>query len=241
MPDLDGDGGFLKVHQLSDYLVGLGKPSDDIDNTFTGRLLLLLESQAIFGEKVYDRVLEECVDRYWIDYTDHSDSFIPAFLINDILRFWRTLCVSYEAGTTQDPVKRRAKNYKLKFSRLLTCYSAILAIQAEFSTVGTISSKKALEVLKMTPNERLEYSRKLVLPQRKKIIDELTGMYEGFLLETDCSKSDLMEKMKDPSYYKKSLEGARKYGDSMFELLQGISEDQKGNLPNWRFFRYITV
>ncbi len=81
LPDLDGDGGFLKVHQLNDYLVGLGKPSDDADNTFTGRLLLMLESQPIFGNEVFDEVLKECVERYWIDYADHKDSFLPLFLL----------------------------------------------------------------------------------------------------------------------------------------------------------------
>lgn len=57
LPELNGDGGFLKVHKLSDYLIGLGKPSDDASNTFTGRLLLLLESQPIFGK--------ENMTKYW--------------------------------------------------------------------------------------------------------------------------------------------------------------------------------
>lgn len=110
LPELDADGGFLKVHPLSDYLRGLGKPSDDAENTFTGRLLLLLESKPIFGHACYDQVRQECVARYWVDYQDHRDSFLPAFLINDILRFWRTLCVNYEAGEGADPARRRAKN-----------------------------------------------------------------------------------------------------------------------------------
>ncbi len=112
---------FSEVHPLSDYLNGLGKPSDEANNTFTGRLLLLLESKAIFGESSYQYIRRECVRDIGRIYNDHSQNFLPAFLVNDILRFWRTLCVNYEAGLTTNPAKRRAKNYKLKYSRLLTC------------------------------------------------------------------------------------------------------------------------
>ena len=241
LPELDGDGGFLKVHPLSDYLVGLGKPSDDAENTFTGRLLLLLESKPVFGEDFYARVRRECVERYWIDYSDHSESFLPAFLINDILRFWRTLCVNYEAGTTSTPAKRRAKNYKLKYSRLLTCFSAILAIQAEFQRKGTVSADQALDILSLSPLERIKRVGDLFAKSAGKHVLEMVTMYDGFLLETSCSKEDLYSKMENPEYYKSSLTSARDFGDKMFELIQAIASESGKNSPGWRFFRYITI
>ena len=241
LPELDGDGGFLKVHRLSDYLVGLGKPSDDANNTFTGRLLLLLESQPIFGSEVYEHMLSECIERYWNDFSDHSDSFLPAFLINDILRFWRTLCVNYEVGMPSDPAKRRAKNFKLKFSRLLTCFSAILALQTEFVSKKTISSDSALKLIRLTPLERLQRSSEIAEASWSKEFKALENMYEGFLAETDCAKNELYRKMEQPDYYKTSLENARLFGDTMYRLMRGLSESEGDKGNGWRFFRYIAI
>lgn len=241
LPDLDGDGGYLKVHTLSDYLIGLGKPSDDADNTFTGRLLLLLESQPIFGHQTYLQVLTECVERYWVDYSDHSDSFLPAFLVNDILRFWRTLCVNYEAGTSQEPAKRRAKNYKLKYSRLLTCFSAILALQVTFKKAGTISQVDALDLLQRTPLERLSYCKSNLSESLAGKIRNLEEMYDEFLTNTNCSKNELYDKMSDPGYYTKSLRAAREFGDAMYLLLRDISEEDRDDKDSWRFFRYVAI
>jgi len=238
LPDPDADGSFLSVHKVSEYLVGLGKPSDDADNTFTGRLLLLLESYPLFGKDVYDHALRECVERYWIDFHDHSDSFLPAFLINDILRFWRTLCVNYEAGSTGPPEKRRAKNYKLKHSRMLICYSAIIALQAEYIQNQTISPETALLLLKDSPLNRLDVAKKKIGKGGFDHIDRLFDLYEKFLCETDCSKEILYEKMKDPDYYKSCLSEARQFGDSVFSIMQEIAKTDESCQ---RFFRYIAV
>lgn len=241
LPELDGDGGFLKVHQLEDYLKGLGKPHDDADNTFTGRLLLLLESKPIFGTTPYQLVRRECVLRYWTDYSDHSDSFLPAFLVNDILRFWRTLCVNYEAGTTLNPARRRAKNYKLKFSRLLTCFSAIVGIQAQFQQGGTVSAEEVIEILDRTPLERLRRIGDQLGGVVSNRITDLEELYDGFLRETNCSKHDLYGKMEDPDYYKRSLSGAREFGDVFFDLIQLLSVTEPMSDNGRRFFRYITI
>jgi hypothetical protein len=241
LPKLDGDGGFLKVHSLNEYLVGLGKPSDDANNTFTGRLLLLLESQVLFGHPAYEHVRRECVMRYWVDYSDHSESFLPAFLVNDILRFWRTLCINYEAGMSTNPAKRRAKNYKLKYSRLLTCFSAILAIQAEFQKHGTVSAEQALKVLEMSPLNRLLHVEGTIGGEASHLVNGLFEMYGAFLSETDCSKEDLYRKMEDVDYYRKSLKNARLFGDTVFRLIQEISAAKDGSSAGLQFLRYITI
>lgn len=239
LPALDGDGGFLKVHGLSDYLKGLGRPDDDANNTFTGRLLLMLESQSIFGQNAYDHIRRECIARYWLDYADHSESFLPAFLMNDILRFWRTLCVNYEAGEASYPGKRRAKNFKLKFSRLLTCFSAVLGLQAEFAKNGTVTEERALEILARSPLDRVSDIRDLHGGSVGRNVDVLLEMYEWFLNQTDFSKDELYRKMSDPDYYRESLKRARQFGDEMFELISALAP-AKG-APGWRFLRYLTV
>ncbi len=44
LPEFSGDGEYLTHHTVEELLGTLGRPEDDIKNTFTARLLLLLES-----------------------------------------------------------------------------------------------------------------------------------------------------------------------------------------------------
>lgn len=244
LPEIDADGGFLKAHMLSDYLQGLGKPDDDKNNTFTGRLLLLLESEPIFGSEFFEKVKRECVDRYWVDYSQHADTFIPAFLINDILRFWRTLCINYESSTgtveNTDPARRRAKNLKLKYSRLLTCYSAIIGLQVTMVQNGTVSPEQALEISRLKPLQRLDLARSAGR-RCPELVDDIRKKYERFLGETDCEKSDLRKKMEDINYYRESLSSARSFGDSVYDLMRSLAEEHQLGSKEWRFLRYVTV
>lgn len=95
-PPFSGDGKYLEVQYVRRMEEVLGSPRDDSLNTFTGRMLLLLESQPVYGEDVYLALLERIVAFYYRDYEDHPEDFVPTFLVNDLLRFWRTLTLNYE-------------------------------------------------------------------------------------------------------------------------------------------------
>ena len=77
----------------------LGSPEDDGLNAFTARMLLLLESRPVYNAERYRRILKAVIGFYYRDFSDHSEHFRPTFLINDILRFWRTLTLNYEHET----------------------------------------------------------------------------------------------------------------------------------------------
>lgn len=142
-PPFSGDGEYLEHYTIEDLTSKLGLPEDDSENTLTARLLLLLESRPLVGQDIYSEALEQVIAKYWGDYEDHRDDFVPAFLANDILRLWRTFCLNYEAKTQRDPpekkAKRRLKNYKLKHSRLLTCFSALAYPLTVFHRDSTVS------------------------------------------------------------------------------------------------------
>jgi predicted nucleotidyltransferase len=160
IPEFSGDGEYLVHYTVQQLVKTLGKPDDDAANTFTACLLMVLESRPLLEESVYQDVIEEVLGAYWLDYEDHKNEFIPAFLTNGILRLWRTFCVNYEARTAREPeekrAKRKIKNYKLKHSRLLTCYSGLLYLLGVFSARGTVTPTDAAEMVALTPTERLE-------------------------------------------------------------------------------------
>ncbi|MDQ0395833.1 nucleotidyltransferase domain-containing protein [Labrys monachus] len=239
IPDFDGDGKYL-VHYSSGELINtLGMPEDDANNTLTGRLLLFLESRPLLGEETYNYVIDEVIAAYWRDYEDHKGEFMPAFLANDILRLWRTFCVNYEARTERKPdekkIKGKIKNYKLKHSRMLTCYSALLYLLAIYKRENTVSPKDASEMTRLTPSERLEWL--LVqrdLSEASGEVRSLINQYNKFLGDTDFDEDTLKEKFMNPEQSKRYMKESYRFGDLMFEALSKIG---RGN----RFFRLLTV
>jgi predicted nucleotidyltransferase len=239
IPDFSGEGEYLTHHTVERIVETLGKPEDDVSNTFTARLLLLLESRPLIGEEIYHEVISKVVRAYCKDYADHATDFVPGFLANDILRMWRTFCVNYEARTQSAPpakkAKRRLKNYKLKHSRLLTCYSALLYLLVLFLRNKTVSPEDISGMVALTPTERLEWLclQSEVVPARPKL-EELLALYEEFLVRTDASEDELVERFMDEAKRKEYFESASRFGDLVFEVLEAFGG---GN----RFHRLLVV
>lgn len=188
-PDPSKDGEYLDVHSLDDMLKGLGGRDEDYYNAFTARMLLLLESKAALNEAVYDLVVKKIVQAYFRDYEDHSDAFRPVFLLNDILRYWKTLCLNYEnrrtpdqaASTDEDKISDARKNVKLKFSRLLICWSMVLPLASrKYGTADEI-----LNLVKKSPRERLDEVGTWS-PEAQRLVRRLKTQYAQFLqLDSD--------------------------------------------------------
>jgi hypothetical protein len=228
------------VHYAADELTDtLGKPEDDVTNTFTARLLLLLESRPLLETRVYDELTREVVAAYWRDYEDHKADFMPAFLGNDILRLWRTFCVNYEAGTEREPEEKKAKgkikNYKLKHSRLLTCYSAVLYLLGIYEQQKSVHPQDVLKMIGLTPTGRLEWLRDQVyLSDAKDTIERLLQQYESFLETTDAPESELIERFMDKERTRSYFDAANEFGDLVFDALTRIGK-------NTRFHRLLVV
>ncbi len=239
IPEFSGDGQYLTHHMDKDLISKLGQPEDDAFNTFTARLLLLLESRPLIGESVYDRVIPEVLEAYWRDYKGHESEFAPVFLANDILRLWRTFCVNYEARSEKDPplknAKRKLKNYKLKHSRLLTCYSAVLYLLAVHTAKLTVGIGEAAEMVALAPTQRLEWL--LREPRFKHVrsgVERLIEQYEMFLSTTDCGEEQLVGYFMDEAKGKQLTQSAGDFGGTLFEVFTNLN-------GNSRFYRMLIV
>jgi hypothetical protein len=239
IPEFSGDGRYLDHHTVREFTETLGTPEDDVTNTFTARLLLLLESCPLVETTVYGEVTDEVIVAYWRDYEDHKNDFMPAFLANDILRLWRTFCVNYEARTEREPDEKKAKgklkNYKLKHSRLLTCYSAILYLLAIFRQQKTVSPPDATVMIRMTPTERLEWLlRQAHLASVHDKIARLLERYECFLAVTNIDEKELVARFRDKKASDEYMGEAYDFGDLVFEILTDIGNGS-------RFHRLLVV
>lgn len=245
IPEFSGDGQYLVHYTIDELITTLGKSDDDATNTFTARLLLLLESRPLIEESVYAEIIDQVMTSYWRDYEDNKTQFMPAFLANDILRLWRTFCVNYEARTAKEPedkkAKRKLKNYKLKHSRLLTCYSALVYLLAIYRSAGTVSPDDCVEMVRLTPTGRIEaLGQREVLPEpAKPIVADLLTKYEEFLSETDAAEDDLVSRFLDREKSRQLFQAANRFGDVVFELMNALRTDPDGNVN--KFFRRLLV
>lgn len=244
-PEFSDDGEYVKSYDVKeDFIVKLGTRHDDYDNVLTARLLLLLESSPIVGEDFYKQVIDELLAVYWRDYSQNSSSFLPVFLMNDILRFWKTLCLNYEERTADAKTgkktahpntgKRRLLNYKLKYSRLLTCYSAIIYLQAVLERDnGTVDPDSATEMVSTTPTKRLEFVAATV-KKTDSAVAKILENYSRFLATCEEPKSVLQTKFEDQDFKRARFTEAKQFGDDVFALLHMMGE--KTDL-----LRYIVV
>jgi predicted nucleotidyltransferase len=221
--EFSGDGEYLIHYTVEQLIKTLGHQNDDASNTFTARLLLLLESKPLLGDDVYWEAIDQVIAAYWGDFADHKTDFVPAFLANDILRIWRTFCVNYEARTAREPdekkAKRKLKNYKLKHSRLLTCYSALLYLLGVFAARKTVTPADARAMVASSPTERLD-SLAQNFGSDKEIVGKLLDAYERFLTNTDASEDELVKRFMDSAISRRYFTEANEFGDLVWQLLE---------------------
>lgn len=228
LPEFSKDGGYLKIHHIEDIKNKLGSPEDDYYNYFTARMLLLLESKPIYDNNLHLTCLEQIIKSYYVDFHDHSQSFKPIFLTNDIIRFWKTLCLNYEhrrrlRKDEDNPNHKNvtySKNLKLQFSRKLTCFSFILSL-AGFNK--TINESDILQISQLTPLERIRKLKNDVTNIDTEI-EKVLDLYKWFLDHTQIPSEEMLNWISDKNIRNEAFEKSRDFGSELFNILKKVDE-----------------
>lgn len=234
-------GVFASARTLSELLPpsehgGIGQAAEQSD-IMGKRLLLLLESKPLWSDPGYKKT----IDAIFSSYARHVEAEPRkeyVLLLNDLIRYFRYICVNYESsfGTQRD--RWAIRNIKLRHSRLLM-YFGLLALLGEASSIGNDPAKVTWvrEQLALTPLERLAlaYAR-----ARDSKFGLVAGLYNSFLESiSDPSLRDMLS----------AVEYADRYDNQEFARLKANSDAFQGELARFcygqrgrwtdRFYEYL--
>lgn len=144
--------GPVSLSQLLDPKT-IGKVSED-QRVFGSRILFLLELQPVWGEAAFRDLGRQIVDRYADHYIALDQSKQWSYLLNDLVRYFKSLCQTYMFAELADDQRWRLRNLKARHSRLLI-YTGLLFLLGESSRSTTEKQSWLADRLTWTPLERL--------------------------------------------------------------------------------------
>lgn len=187
LPPFSKDGEFLKIHCIKDIIDNTGSRKEDNENWFTARMLLILESIPLLNSELYDQFSRDIINNYYRDGKG-TKTFKPLFLLNDLLRYWRTLCINYEERRNDTTKPWRKKNINLRFSRMVTVFGTILPL-----IVKPIDDPESfVEITRMTALERLAHGIDLL--EDKEIESKWNNVLNHYAQFLSWKEDDQMEK-----------------------------------------------
>lgn len=171
-------GPFARLRTRESIIENIGGAYDSNDN-ITQRMLLLLEGDWLFNEEGFRKLRREILSTYLRgDIPEHQ---VALFLLNDIIRYWRTICVDYEYKTTEEDKPWAIRNIKLVFSRKLLYASGLFSV----ALTADMSKEKKIERLEELFDEPpLE---RIVRICGRAATERMLRCYEAFL---DCISDD---------------------------------------------------
>ena len=161
-----------------------GKIDEDIP-TFGKRFQLFCDAQPVYGTVAYEQLMTNVIR--WYTASTPGDATIPwwRYLLNDLFRYYRSMCVAAQWDRSHGPGFQRMRNFKHAHSRAVM-YAGLLCLLGACSQIKQHPQQQFQAMLRLTPLERLAWSCQLAQDADMMAI---TAIYECYL-----------EKLDDPTF-----------------------------------------
>jgi hypothetical protein len=155
VPPPNKSGVFSQPRSQSQLIDPIGEADEKVDE-LGKRMLLLLESRPIYHADLFDVLVNKIFEKYANYVTGDTDKEF-AFLTNDLIRYFRFICVNYQSNFWRQNEKWALRNLKLRHSRIVM-YSGLLFLMGEASKYNDSTKVEIVRRhLSYTPLERLAW------------------------------------------------------------------------------------
>jgi hypothetical protein len=125
-----GASGLFGVMVAAPDMVNQIGLEEDTNKSLSRRILVLQESVCLNKHNRYENLVDSIISRYLDDYVGKDEPRVPRFLFNDVVRFWRTIAVDYQAKRwhEMEGTKWGLRYIKLRSSRKWTFAGSIMSL-----------------------------------------------------------------------------------------------------------------
>lgn len=169
------------VVKFNEMLTNLGGDKD-FNILLTRRMLFLLEGKWLYGEERFKSYRKDLLTRY-IKEGD-PERQISRFLLNDIIRYYRTITTDFEFKVTESSKAWGLRNVKLRFSRKLLYFGGVISIAQTAFCVQTEKNDLITSILDKTVLERVQD-----IGIENPWTPEILRIYQDFLHTIECPKN----------------------------------------------------
>ena len=223
-PNSAGDTGTFGPEawlRFSDMLANIGGHNDDNKN-LTRRMLFLLEGNWLYGDQRFSQYRRKLLEKYFKE--DSPEGQIPHFLLNDVIRYYRTIATDFEYKVTQAGKSWGLRKTKLRFSRKLLYFGGLITIAEVTPLTYTNKLEKADELFDIPVLKRVNH-----LSEGQAIANDLLDIYEQFSTQ-----------LTDPRVRHELgvLKREDRETSSCYQALKALSEQFSQALASWLQAKY---
>lgn len=127
---------------------------DDNNATLTRRMLFLLEGEWLYNKELFDMCRKQLIETYI--KTTVSDHQLSRFLLNDIIRYYRTITTDFQHKVSEGGKDYGVRSIKLIFSRKLLYFGGIITVAQTAQQTRNDKVQNTLTLFNLTPVDRIK-------------------------------------------------------------------------------------